>query len=56
MLTDTPGKTDLLECAIDLVDEEPFRIKAYPVPCSLKQDIDKEVGEMLRANIIEPSL
>ena len=28
VLTDIPGKTDLLECAIDLIDDEPFRVRA----------------------------
>ena len=55
VLTDIPGKTDLLECTIDLIDGEPFRVRAYPVPYALKQEMNKEVGDMLKADIIESS-
>ena len=47
VLTDIPGKTNLAECNIELTDDIPFRIKAYPVPYALK----KEVTEMLKADI-----
>ena len=32
VLTDIPGKTNLAECNIELTDDIPFRVKAYPVP------------------------
>ena len=56
VLTDVPGKTDLVECAIELTDDIPFRVRAYPVPYALKKEMDKEVSEMLKADIIEPSI
>ena len=32
VLTDIPGKTNLAECTVELSDDIPFRVKAYPVP------------------------
>ena len=56
VLTDIPGKTNLAECNIELTDDIPFRLKAYPVPYALKREMDKEVSEMMKADIIESSV
>ena len=56
VLTDIPGKTNLAECNIELTDDIPFRVKAYPVPYALKKEMDKEVSEMIKADIIESSV
>ena len=56
VLTDIPGKTNLAECNIELKDDIPFRVKAYPVPYALKKEMDKEVTEMMKADIIESSV
>ena len=56
VLTDIPGKTNLAECNIELTDDIPFRVKAYPVPYALKKEMDKEVSEMMKADIIESSI
>ena len=56
VLMDIPGKTNLAECNIELTDDIPFRVKAYPVPCALKKEMDKEVSEMMKADIIESSV
>ena len=56
VLTDIPGKTNLAECNIELTDDIPFRVKAYPVPYALKKEMDKEVSEMMKADIIELSV
>ena len=56
VLTDIPGKTNLAECNIELTDDIPFRVKAYPVPYALKKEMDKEVTEMMKADIIESSV
>ena len=52
VLTDIPGKTNLAECNIELTDDIPFRVKAYPVPYALKKEMDKEVSEMMKSDII----
>ena len=56
VLTDIPGKTNLAECNIELTDDIPFRVKALPVPYALKKEMDKEVSEMMKADIIESSV
>ena len=56
VLTDIPGKTNLAECNIELTDDIPFRVKAYPVPYALKKEMDKEVSEIMKADIIESSV
>ena len=56
VLTDIPGKTNLAECNIELTDDIPFRVKAYPVPYALKKEMDKEVSKMMKADIIESSV
>ena len=56
VLTDISGKTNLAECNIELTDDIPFRVKAYPVPYTLKKEMDKEVCEMMKADIIESSV
>ena len=56
VLTDISGKTNLAECNIELTDDIPFRVKAYPVPYALKKEMDKEVSEMMKADIIESSV
>ena len=54
--TDIPGKTNLAEYNIELTDDIPFIVKAYPVPYALKKDMDKEVSEMMKAGIIASSV
>ena len=50
-----PGVTDIIEHKIVLTDEEPVRVKPYPVPYALYDDLEKEIKEMLKLGIIEPS-
>ena len=54
--TDIPGKTNLGDLNIELTDYIPFRVKAYLVPYALKKEMDKEVSEMMKADIIESSV
>ena len=55
VLTDIPGKTDLIEYGIRLTTEEPVRSKPYPVPHAKKETIQQEVEMMLRMGVIEMS-
>ena len=55
VLTDLPGKTNLVEHDIKLTSEVPVRSKPYPVPHSLSETIKKEVDAMMRMGIIEES-
>jgi len=55
VFTDVPGKTDLSECTIELIDATPIRLRPYPVPYALQKEMKLEVQKMLNMGIIEPS-
>ena len=55
ILTSNPGKTSLDEHRIEVTTDQPVRTKAYPLPYAVRELIQKEVNEMLRMGIIEPS-
>ena len=54
VFTDIPGSTDIAEHDIVLTSQQPVRCRPYPVPYALKQEIKKEIDNMLRLDIIEP--
>ena len=43
VLTHFPGNMDLTECAIEVTDDAPFRVSAYPVTYALNKYMNKEV-------------
>ena len=55
VLSPLPGCTGTIEHEINLITEEPFRAKIYPIPVHLQSHFDKEVDELLRLGIIKPS-
>lgn len=55
ILTDIPGKTNLGEHEIKLIDQTPVRQKPYPAPHALRDKIKKEVQTMIEIGIVEPS-
>ncbi|PIK41284.1 hypothetical protein BSL78_21861 [Apostichopus japonicus] len=55
VLTDLPGKTDLLEYAVTLTTDDPVRSRPYPAPHALRETIKSELDAMLRMGVIEPS-
>ena len=55
ILTSNPGKTSLREHCIEVTTDQPIRTKAYLLPYAVRELIKKEVNEMLRMGIIEPS-
>ena len=54
VFSDIPGTTDLVEHDIVLTSTEPIRSRPYPVPYALKNEIRKEVDNMLQMDIIQP--
>lgn len=50
-----PGLTDLVQHEINLTSEKVVRSRPYPVPFALRQQVDREIHEMLELDIIEPS-
>ena len=55
VLSDLPGRSKLSPCAIRLTDEEPVRVKQYPLPHSQHEAVNSEIAEMLKLGVIEPS-
>ena len=50
-----PGRTDLIEHVIRLTDEIPCRPRIYRVPESLKDQVKKQIQEMLELDLIQES-
>lgn len=48
VFTDIPGKTNLVECEIKLTSQEPVKVKQYPMPYNMTEDVKKEVQQMLQ--------
>ena len=54
IFTDIPGHTDLVEHDIKLLSDQPVRVKQYPIPYNLRQQVDQEIDTMLKLGIIKP--
>ena len=46
VFSDVPGRTSKIEHKINLVDEEPVRLKPYPLPHALRQKLKDKIREM----------
>lgn len=55
VFTDIPGKTNLVECDIKLTSQDPIKVKQYPMPYSMTEEVKKEVQQMLQLGVIEHS-
>ncbi|PIK46696.1 hypothetical protein BSL78_16434 [Apostichopus japonicus] len=55
VLTDTPGRTNLLEYTLPLVTDEVVRSRPYPIPLSTQKVIEEEIEYMLETDVIERS-
>lgn len=55
VLSDIPGKTDLVDHKIETGSARPVRLPPYWLPQTMKETLQHEVKEMLKHNIIEPS-
>lgn len=49
------GKTDLLPFQIDTGDSPPIRLRAYRLPVHKREEVDRQVAEMLEQGVIRPS-
>ena len=55
IFSDLPGKTNLVEHKIELTNDEPVRLKPYPIPYSVRESLKKDVDQMLKMGIIRKS-
>lgn len=55
VLTDVPGKTDLVEHAIETTTDEPTRANVHTIPFQMKETIREEMDQMIKMGVIEPS-
>ena len=55
LLAASPRKTTLVEHVIRLKDGQPIRQRPYRVPQQLVEELQKEVEEMRKLGVIEPS-
>ncbi|XP_077531154.1 uncharacterized protein LOC144143244 [Haemaphysalis longicornis] len=55
IFSDLPGKTDLVQCPLNLTSDKPVHVPQYPLPLALHETIENEVQEMLDMGIIEKS-
>jgi len=55
VFTDVPGLTNLGEHLITLTTEEPIHSRPYLLPHSMQKEVEKELDDMLKLGIIEPS-
>ena len=49
---DIPGKTDMIEHKIELTDNNPVRSRPYRLPYALRENLTKEIEDMLSLGII----
>ena len=55
VFTDIPGETHLVECDIKLTSSEPVKVKQYPMPHNVIEDVKTEVQKMIEMDVIERS-
>ena len=55
VLTDLPGRTDIVQHEINLTTDDPIRNKPYHVPYALRDTVRAETQKMKEMDIIEPS-
>ncbi|XP_071490086.1 uncharacterized protein [Diadema antillarum] len=55
ILSDKPGRTDVVRHDLITTNDRPIRQRAYRLPHALKDTVKKELDEMLDAGIISPS-
>lgn len=55
VFTDRPGLTNLLEHDIRTTTETPIRLRPYPIPFAMVDQVNEEVEKMLEMQVIESS-
>ena len=55
VFSDVPGVTHLVGRRVELTESEPVKGRPCPVPCRMREVIDKEIEDMLAMGVIERS-
>lgn len=55
MFTDVPCCTNVLEYEIKVTSNDPIKLKSYPVPYAMTDQVDSEIDKMLKLRVIEES-
>lgn len=55
VLTDVPGRTELMQHSVKLTTNDAIYSKAYPVPFATQETVRKEIDSMLKLGVIERS-
>ena len=55
VFSDVPGNTDLISHRIKLTSEEPVRSKPYPIPYNIRDELKKDIAEMVKLGVIRKS-
>ena len=55
VFSDISGKTDMIEHKIELTDNNPVRSRPYPLPYALRENLKREIEDMLSLEIIRKS-
>ena len=55
VLSDIPGRTEVVSHVIKLTSDTPIRQKPYPIPFKSKDIVENEIKSLLQQGIIEPS-
>lgn len=55
VLTDLPGRTDLIQHEVHLTTKEPIRNRPYQIPYAVRSAVRAEIQNMIDMDIIEPS-
>ena len=55
VFSDIPGKTDLIEHKIEFTDNNPVRSRPYPLPYAMRENLKREIQDMISLRIIRES-
>ena len=55
LFTKAPGTTSLARHRIKLTSDQPVRSRPYPVPCSLRESLKKDITDMMKMGVIRKS-
>ena len=55
VMSDVPGRTNVIECDIKVTTDEPIKTKPYPLPFATRETVQAEIQKMIQLGVVEPS-